>query len=53
MKSTLSKEIEIALNAILTSSKVPSISVNVCQEAELEDFFRLEREGVCRYFLKN
>lgn len=53
MKSTLSKEVEAALNSILTSVRPPLVNINICSEAEMEEFFKLEREGVCRYFLKN
>ena len=41
MKSALSKEIESALIAIITSNKPPGINVNVCCESEMEDFFRI------------
>lgn len=53
--STLAKEIEAALNSIiLNSSKFTKLAnLNICSEDDIEDFFKLEREGVCRYFLKN
>lgn len=53
MKSALSKEIESALIAITTSTRPPGVAVNICYEGDMEEFFRIEREGVCRYFLKN
>ena len=52
MKNTLSREIESALNGIL-KHPTSKFSLNICSEADMEEFFKLEREGICRYFLKN
>ena len=30
----------------------PTFSVNICAEGDIEEFFKVEREVVCRYFLK-
>lgn len=36
----------------ILDNKPPANRVNVCYEGDLEDFFKLEREGICRYYLK-
>ena len=52
MKSTLSKEIDSALTSVL-DTKSTNLHINICHESDMEEFFKLEREGVCRYYLKN
>lgn len=52
MKSSYSRDMEKAIISIL-DSKPPGFRINICCESDMEDFFKLERDGVCRYFLKN
>lgn len=51
-QSQSTRELEGAIISIL-SMKSPEISINICCESEMDNFFRLERDNVCRYFLKN
>jgi hypothetical protein len=51
--SSRNKDYENILNSIILKPSPSTYKVNICEEAELEDFFKLERDGVCRYFLKN
>jgi hypothetical protein len=37
----------------ILDNKIPNYQVKVCWEGDMEEFFKLEREGVCRYYLKN
>ena len=51
-QSQSTRELEAAITSIL-SMKSPDIRLNICSEQDMDDFFKLEREGVCRYYLKN
>jgi len=48
----ISRELEGSILSILTI-KEPTLKLNICCESEMDDFFKLEREGVCRYYLNN
>ena len=36
----------------VVKAEPPNFLVNICWEGDMEEFFKLEREVTCRYFMK-